>query len=171
MGYFSIFINLETCKCPEVVSTSYYKLPPYTYEENGKMNGMFVNILKDMVPFICWTCHRLNGATNTTVNFKVNGRNYYAERPTELKAIQQIDQFTDVTFPVVGTQYLDEYLSYPYIPVIQHPGVVLIGRDKSINEVVIDILRRICILWPLLVISLLLMITIGFSVWFLVSLQ
>ena len=122
-----------------------------------------------MIPFICGTCLRPRGETNSTFTMEFNGRNSVAQKSSELKAIQEIDQYTDLTFPVVGTNDLDEFMKYPFVPLIEHPGIVLIAKDKSTNDVVVDMIIMIFNVWPLYLLNLMIMFMAGFTVWILVS--
>jgi len=60
-------------------------------------------------------------------------------------------------------------LHFPYVSVVEHPGVVLIVRDRVWQEVVIDMIKAILNIWPLVLMNLLIMMVAGFIVWLLVS--
>ena len=160
---------IETCRCPEVVTSSFYLLPPYTYQSKGNGgDGIFIEILRHMIPTICGKCKRRNGIVSTTIDFKHNGRGNYAQKKLEIQAIQEIDAFTDLTFPIIGTEYLDKFLDYPFIPVLEYPGAVVIAKDKEWTEVVNDMIVALLSVWPLIVVNTLIMIVAGFVVWLLV---
>ena len=103
------------------------------------------------------------------MDMKYNGRRSFAQKTIEIQAIQEIDQFTDLTFPVVGSKFLDSFLGYPYVSIVEHPGVVLIVRDKDWQEVVIEMIKAILGIWPLVLMNILVMLVAGFIVWLLVS--
>ena len=63
---------------------------------------------------------------------------------------------------------MDTFTGYPFISIIQHPGVVLIGRDKLWNDVIREMIVAILNVWPLIVLNVLIMIVAGFIVWLLV---
>ncbi|XP_066913417.1 uncharacterized protein [Clytia hemisphaerica] len=157
----------KTCACPEKVSTSYYLLSPYVTQSKHSAAGIFLDILKQMIPSICGQCQRSNGVLNTVIDEKHNGRNAFAQKSSELQAVQEIDEYTDLTFPIIGTKYLDVFMDYPFISIIQHPGVVLIARDKLWNEIINEMIFAILDVWPLVVLNNLIMLVAGFIVWLL----
>ena len=59
-------------------------------------------------------------------------------------------------------------MDYPFISLIQHPGVVLIGRDKIWNEIINEMVMAILNVWPLVLLNVLIIVVAGFIVWLLV---
>ena len=60
-------------------------------------------------------------------------------------------------------------MDYEYVSLIQHPGIVLIVRDKTATEVVLEMLKQILSIWSLLFVNVLLMIFAGCLIWISVS--
>lgn len=47
----------ETCTCPQSIYTAWFANKPYISEgADGKVSGIFPNILQDMVDFLCGKC-------------------------------------------------------------------------------------------------------------------
>ena len=163
------FLYLETCRCPPLVSSNFVLLPPYlTKTESGELEGPFGKILTDLVEVSCGVCTTSNGDITTKLDKIRNGRNMYAEKSSQLRAVQDIDSFTDLSFPIIGSQLVDEFMGYPFVSLIGHPGVVLIVKDRNINEIVLGMIELILSVWPLIVVNVLMMILAGFLVWLLV---
>ena len=159
--------NLETCRCPEVISTNYYAVKPYNYySEDGKLLiGVFPQIIDDMISYVCGKCQRSSGFVDTRLDKFHNGRNALAMKSNAERAVREIDEYTDLSFPIIAQTTLDMFTGYPFIPLINHPGVVVIAKDKSIDEIVADKLMLIFAIWPLMLINVLFMVLAGFIVW------
>ena len=167
-----LFTFIETCRCPPMVSSNFYLLSPYLSKDaNNTLSGVFGKILDDAIHFMCGTCNTPSGLVNTKLDKSRNGRGGFAEKTSELKTLNEIDQFTDLSFPIIANTLSDEMVGYPFVPLVAHPGVVAIVRDKDINEIVIDMIVMIVGIYPLLLLNLLMMVTAGFLVWMLVSYQ
>lgn len=163
-------ISIETCKCAPVVSSNFYLLSPYLSKDaNNTLSGVFGKILDDAIHFTCGTCNTPSGLLSTKLDKSRNGRGGFAEKASELKTLNEIDEFTDLSFPIIGNTLSDEMVGYPFVPLVSHPGVVAIVRDKDINEIVVDMIVMIISIYPLLLLNLLMMVTAGFIVWILVS--
>lgn len=72
------------------------------------------------------------------------------------------------TLLTLGSATTDELVGYPYVSLVDHPGVVVIVRDKNINEIVIEMIVMIMNIYPLILLNLLMMVTAGLIVWILV---
>ena len=155
-----------------MVSSSYYLLSPYLRKNsNNTLVGVFGEILDNAIHFTCGTCNTPSGLVTTKLDKSRNGRGGFAEKKSELKTLNEIDEFTDLSFPIIGNSLSDEMVGYPFVPLVAHPGVVVIVRDKNINEIVIEMIVMIVGIYPLLLLNLLMMITAGFIVWLLVSIH
>jgi len=58
-------------------------------------------------------------------------------------------------------------VGYPFVPLVGHPGVVAIVRDKNINEIVIEMIMMILGIYPLIGLNFLMMVVAGYIVWLL----
>ena len=94
---------IETCKCPQVVSANYYRLEPFINQlSNGKLIGLFPDIIGDMISFACGKCSRRSKVNETTVDLVRDGRLNFAEKSNEAKLLAAVDEYTDISYPVIG---------------------------------------------------------------------
>ena len=162
---------LETCRCPSRVSTNYYLLPPYIYMRGKDLHGVFSRILKEMIHQTCGHCNRGVGEKESTVDVHRNGRSSYSLKANELRVTLNVDEHTDLSFPIVGTRDQRTFLGYPFVSVVDHPGVVLLVKDRTFDEVVADkVILMMLTCWPLLALMLLMSVVASVLVWLLVSL-
>ena len=63
-----------------------------------------------------------------------------------------------------------DFLSgYMYVPMAQHPGIVMMVKTKTINDIVGDVVLLIFKIWPLLLVNTLMIVIAGHVIWMLVS--
>jgi len=98
-----------------------------------------------------------------------NGRSSYSLKANEFRVILNIDDHTDLSFPIVGTKNQRYFMGYPYISLVSYTGVVILVKDKSLNEIVASKVLSLLSVWPLVVLMFLMSIVMGLLVWFLVS--
>ncbi|XP_066925678.1 uncharacterized protein [Clytia hemisphaerica] len=158
----------RTCPCPAVVSSNFYLYAPYlTRDSEGKLASVFGDVLDAAISATCGVCNTPNGPVYTKLDKMRNGRLEFAEKSLELKVLKEVDEYTDLSFPIIGNTYSDEMVGYPFVPLVGHPGVVAIVRDKNINEIVIEMIMMILGIYPLIGLNLLMMIAAGYVVWLL----
>uniref|UniRef100_A0A7M5X8J7 Uncharacterized protein n=2 Tax=Clytia hemisphaerica TaxID=252671 RepID=A0A7M5X8J7_9CNID len=158
----------RTCLCPPVVSSNFYLLAPYlTKDVDDQLSGVFGEILNTVVQATCGVCKTPNGPVSTKLDIIRNGRGAFAQKATELKILKEVDEFTDLSFPIIGNTHSDEMVGYPFVPLVGHPGVVAIVRDKNINEIVVEMIMMILGIYPLIGLNFLMMLAAGFIVWLL----
>ncbi|XP_066928820.1 uncharacterized protein [Clytia hemisphaerica] len=158
----------RTCLCPPVVSTNYYLLAPYlTKEADDQLSGVFGEIFQSAIQATCGVCNSPNGLIHSKLDILRNGRESLAQKSSELKILKEVDKFTDLSFPIIGNTYSDEMVGYPFVPLVGHPGVVAIVRDKNINEIVVEMIMVILGIYPLLGLNFLMMLAAGYIVWLL----
>ena len=138
-------------------------------DTNGNLHGLFPHLLDDLISYACGQCNRPSGVSNTTIDKMYNGRKTLAGTENLESVLKNIDEYTDLTFPIIGTKYLTEYMEYSYVPLFDHPGSVLIVKDKSIDEVVRDMIASIMEILPLIFINFLMMVIVALVIWLLVS--
>ena len=129
---------------------------------------MYGKTVVKAVEEVCGICNTPNGPRKTVLNLFRDGRKGFALKSSEKKAIAQVDGYTDISFPITANKMLDEFLGYPFVPLIDHPGVIVIVKEKNINDIVIDMIMSILGLWPLFMINLVLMFLAGLVMWMLV---
>lgn len=104
----------------------------------------------------------------TSIDKVHDGRRSPAQKSTLDKVIREIDEFTDLSFPIVGQKTFKNYLENEYVPLVDHPGVVFITKDKSVNEAVVSMLMVMSNVIPLIALNMLFMVVVGMLMWFIV---
>ena len=77
----------------------------------------------------------------------------------------------DVVFPINAYQEVLEYRGGIFIPVISHPGVIVITVKPSASEAVARTISTVMGCWPILAVNFFLMVIAGIIIWFCVSQQ
>ena len=153
-----------------MVSSNFYLLAPYlSKDSDDQLSGVFGEILKTVVQATCGVCKTPNGPVSTKLDIVRNGRGAFAQKSSELKILKEVDEYTDLSFPIIGNSHSDEMVGYPFVPLVGHPGVVAIVRDKNINEIVLEMIMMILGIYPLIGLNFLMMLAAGYIVWLLVS--
>ena len=129
---------------------------------------MFGETVAKAVEEVCGVCNTPSGPRKTLLDLSRDGRKGFARKSSEKKTIDQIDSFTDISFPITGNKMLDELIGYPFVPLIDHPGVIVIVKEKNVNDIVMDMIVAILGIWPLLLINLVMLCLAGLVMWMLV---
>lgn len=76
---------------------------------------------------------------------------------------------TVISFPVYGDMKDTTYQNYPYIPVVEAPGVVFIMTNEDPSNAAKAVMDAVFQGWPVLVLTLLMASLSGIIIWALVS--
>ena len=150
--------------------TNWWPSPPYvSVTINRKPGGIFGALLEDMFVSVCGSCR--NGHGKTVVNFKTNGKGDTALKVGQNDVINDIDDITEISFPVNGLVDDSAYLKeYAFLPIVKSPGVAFLTLAKKRNSRSVA-LYAVLNCWPLVVLSFTLAYIAGFLIWILVSLN
>lgn len=74
-----------------------------------------------------------------------------------------------ISFPVYGDMKDTTYQNYPYIPVVEAPGVVFIMTNEDPSNAAKAVMDAVFQGWPVLVLTLLMASLSGIIIWALVS--
>ena len=132
----------ESCNtatvCKKPFTITYMKVEPYTVE-----------IIKDLLRVCCGPC--------------VNVSNIYnLKKVAQIKPPDVYDS-TDFVFPVLGRADEKFLFDYYFIPLIEAPSIYYITHKP--HDVMHELLRSCINMWPLMVISLLMVVVSGFLGW------
>ena len=167
---YKLHVFLDTCRCPEKVSSNFFMLSPYvSLSKKNSIVGVFPQILDEMINYACGKCYRPSGIYDSLMEQFRNSHGTLAKKSSITKVISEINSFTDVSFPIHGQVDLQHIMGYPYIPLLQHPGVVMVTKQPSINKLVFNVVRMIFRIWPLVVCNILLILLTGALLWYIVS--
>ena len=113
--------EVENMRCPDLLTVSWVEIPPYIYNTTeGKLDGIFYNILTQMVQFCC--------PDRTNLSF--------AENPVTLTKFQGIlDNGTDdILLPAYGTGKKKDRLGEPFISLGKQPLLIMLIHQCIFNE-------------------------------------
>eukprot|EP00111_Clytia_hemisphaerica_P023085 TCONS_00067910-protein len=162
----STSVIAETCRCPELISTNYFVLKPYLYRDtDGELNGLFPKVLNEMVQAACGQCTRPQNALDSILDKEKTGRGGLAQKATAKEAIQDIDQYTELTFPVAAHDEMSEFMGYKFISLVHHPGIAVVVKVMTINDMIETLIGDMLKIWPIFLLNFLFMVIVGFLVW------
>ncbi|XP_057305531.1 uncharacterized protein LOC130642791 [Hydractinia symbiolongicarpus] len=159
-------VTAKTCKCPEVIYSNYYITKPYTTRLRMFFDGIFPTVIRDMFTFACGFCPDANQNT-TTVDLTSNGKYEYASKSTLERVVEDIDDFTQLSFPLSASVKAKDSMDMVYVPILKYPGSLFIIRQYDIHEHVMHVVVQILQLWPLFVINFMLIVFVGAAIWLL----
>lgn len=134
------------------------------------LDGIFPTIIRDMITSVCGFCPDANQNT-TTVDLTSNGKYDYASKSTLERVVEDIDDFTQLSFPLSASVKATDSIDMVYVPILKYPGALFIIRKYDIHEHVIHVVVQILQIWPLFVINFMLILFVGAAIWLLVSLH
>ena len=157
--------------CPGKIDISWLQAAPFVFsyndhkdgnksEENTPiLKGIFVDVVKNSLTF-CWK-KLCGGAVPDAVRF--------AGRCTNLRSLQL--EFLDGKLDMIMPVYSDEMTKYggkwPFVKILDSPGVVLIERYATYREKLV--LKAVLETWPVIILALSMSFVAGVVIWHLVS--
>ena len=161
--YISFFLCQISVVLPKVdfctqdtLIAQWWSIPPYIYKtKNGKIEGIFKEVLDTIVSYCC------NGHTNIT----------YAEQPmndSEVVKDHIGENGTVISFPVYGEMKDITFQNYPFMPVVEAPGVVFIMTPEDSADAAQAVMGAVFQGWPVLVLTLVMAMLSGIIIWALV---
>ena len=126
-------------------------------------------ILANITDSVCGTCLRSSNNGLSIIDFVNDGRNGWAQKASQKQVLDSIDKNVDLSFPVYGRDEWTTVGGYPYVPVAQHPGFVLVISRDGVSEQIDSMMQALVDIWPILLINTLLITLSGFCIWALVS--
>ncbi|XP_057300554.1 uncharacterized protein LOC130633709 isoform X2 [Hydractinia symbiolongicarpus] len=158
----------ETCKCPPHVHANYLSMPPYvTYTSDDKLTGVFPNIIQDMVTFACGLCPHRSNHPGTIIDLLFNGKSGFSRKSNIDRMVEDIDEYTELTFPLSSNPSKNDTLNARYVPIISYPGAVLIIKDVDVSTHVKKMIYELLHTWPIFMFNFFFIIISGTVLWFL----
>ncbi|XP_046859708.1 uncharacterized protein LOC124453054 [Xenia sp. Carnegie-2017] len=144
----------KPASCPhQLLKAQWWSIPPYIYrDKHGGIRGIFPTVLDAIVKQCCkgyknitYNENSLNDSQVLKNNIGVNG--------------------TVISFPVYGDMKDTTYQNYPYIPVVEAPGVVFIMTNEDPSNAAKAVMDAVFQGWPVLVLTLLMASLSGIIIW------
>lgn len=162
----------ETCRCPKVLYTNYWSTPPYLKvdEEDNKLEGIFSEIITDMIHTACGICPGHGGTGHTKIDIVSNGKQRSSAKKNVLEVLKDIDDIPQISFPIYGNKYISRYLAdYAYINLAESPGVAFIATSSPPGSAAMNMINAVFDCVPMIVLSACMAYISGFVIWALVS--
>lgn len=159
----------ETCNCYSTIFTNYWLNPPYMDKNSdGNQTGIFPPILRLLVRSCCGECVA-HGYTE--IDFRSSGDKDSASKSTEKDVREDIDDATELSFPVYGRMDQMEYSKeYGFAPLVQSAGVAFIVGVDEPGAAAKMVVKAVFNLWPLIITVFISAFFSGIVMWSLVSL-
>lgn len=135
------------------LKADWWSIPPYIYRDRyGEIKGIFKTVLDTIVDHCC------NGQTNIS----------YASQPlndSEVVKDHIGENGTVISFPVYGEMKDTTFQNFPYMPVVEAPGVVFIMTHEDSANAAQAVMDAVFQGWPVLVLTLVMAALSGIIVW------
>lgn len=144
--------------------------PPYvSIKPTGALDGIFGSIVEDMVITACGLC--TNGHGKSKLHLSNNGKGSSSLKQTQSAVLGDINDVTDVSFPIYGYVTDTDYMKYyKYISVVESPGVAFLAvRPQFTTETNNTLYSVVSNAWMLLIFLIGLMYLFGVIFWLAVS--
>ena len=139
-------------------------------EHAGQLDGLFPDILTDMIEYACGKCDRPGQSSDYSIlDREKTGKGTLAQKRNQKEALEDADEYTELTFPITAHNSVDYVSGLRYVALVQHPGLAFVVARTDINSIVKNLIMDLFKIWPILLINVLFMILVGFLVWVLVS--
>lgn len=138
------------------MKAQWWNIPPYIYrDKDDNIKGIFKTVLDEIIKQCC------NGHTNIT----------YEKLPlndSEVVKDNIGENGTVISFPVYGEMKDTTFQNYPYMPVVEAPGVVFIMTQEDSANAAQAVMDAVFQGWPILVLTLVMAALSGIIIWALV---
>ena len=162
----------ETCRCPNVLYTNYWGMPPYLRlnEKDNKLEGIFSEIVKDMIHTACGICPGHREVGHTKIDIVSNGKQKSSAKRKVLEVLKDIGDVPQISFPIYGNKYITRYIAdYAYINLVESPGVAFIATRRRPGSAAMNMINAVIECVPMIVLSACMAYISGFLIWTLVS--
>lgn len=123
-----------------------------------------------MIKAACGKCnHRMS--KETVVDFIYNGKFGFSFKPNMDRVAEDIDEFTDLSFPLSVNPAKNDSLNSKYVPLLSYPGAVFIIKNLDASSHVKKMIGDVLATWPIFLLNFFFTLISGALVWFLVSLR
>jgi len=137
--------------------------------ESGAIKGVFPQVIDAILKSACGYCPRSNGQRiDTVLDLTTNGKLSFARKSSRERVIDDIDQFTQFSFPLTSSPASPAGVKSSFVPVVKYPGAILLVRQPDSTELVQQMMLNVLATWPIFFMNGLFIILSGGLVWLLV---
>ncbi|XP_068688561.1 uncharacterized protein [Montipora foliosa] len=164
-GVRSDAIRADTCNCRNTIFTNWWINPPYTDNQGSNKSGIITPILKQAVYTCCENCTEHG---NSHIDFQHEYRGRPAIKSGLLEFKRNIEEITELHFPVYGTMDQRRYSgNYGFVPFVQSPGIALIIIGDEKGSAATLLLKSLAFCFPILFLSIAMLWVSSLIMWFL----
>ena len=147
-------------------------MPPYLRlnEKDNKLEGIFSEIVIDMIHTACGICPGHGGTGHTNIDIASNGKQKSSAKRKILGVLEDIGDHPQISFPIYGNKYITRYIAdYAYINLVESPGVAFIATSRPPGSAAMNMINAVVECVPMMVLSACMAYISGFVIWALVS--
>lgn len=138
------------------LKAQWWSIPPYIYRDKaGNIKGIFKEVLDDIIHQCC--------KSHTNITYEKNPLN-----DSEVVKDHIGENGTVFSFPVYGEMKDTTFQNFPYMPVVEAPGVVFIMTNEDSANAAQAVMDAVFQGWPVLVLTLVMAALSGIIIWALV---
>lgn len=139
-------------------------------EEHNKLEGIFSEIVIDMMHTACGICPGHGGTGHTKIDIVSNGKQKASAKRNILEVLEDIGDVPQISFPIYGNKYITRYIAdYAYINLVESPGVAFIATSKPPGSAAMNMINAVIECVPMIVLSACMAYISEFIIWTLVS--
>ena len=149
--------------------TNWAELPPYVSTSSNGYSpaGIIGNLVEQMILSSCGICK--NGHGLTSLNYLDNGKGRPAIKRTMNSVRQDVDEQTQISFPVIGLTDDDKFQKdHVFVPMVESPGIAFIAVSEKVDNTK-RLFSDLSQYLPFYLFSLMMAYVAGIFVWLLVS--
>ena len=150
------------------MTTNWYSVPPYMSRKEGSYEGPFPFILDWVTRTCCMPC--INGHGPTAVDYEHDRGGMTAEKDN-VSVVHKNEYEADMSFPIEGYKGQSRYGTYRYVPLMESAGVAFVASLPTAEEKTNFVIMVCTACFPMLVMTILMMLLAGTVLWALVSVK
>lgn len=150
----------ETCRCHSEIFVNWMHAPPLCAKDGEKApSGLIPDLLNDMIPRVCGTCH---GHNTTKIIFR--------ERSSVQNMIGALSEHHQLSLPTsLKPKMPHEGEGWVFLPLVEVSGFAFLTRKPSVDAYARFLASSVMVRWPAFVMMFVMYFTFGLAVWTVVS--
>lgn len=126
--------------CEPVAKVNWFELPPYIYtnKTTGEVEGVLKEVVEELLRTCCGQC--------VTFDYLLPANNS--------KGVESNIGMNDtgLNFPVYGKVTTNIFNEFPYLPIIEAPGLIYITKRPPVGQATNMLMTSVAQAWPILVV-------------------
>ncbi|XP_078380263.1 uncharacterized protein LOC144663223 [Oculina patagonica] len=155
-GPYSEPVYVETCRCHRRIFVNWMHTPPLCVKRGEDTpTGLIPNLLHDMLPYACGTCH-----DNQTTEI------IFRERSSTQNMIGSLSERYQLNVPISLKPKLPRVGDgWVFLPVVEVAGFAVLTRKPTGDAYARYLASSVMVRWPAFVMMIVMYLTFGLAVW------